>query len=238
MVHAPKGEMKLLLKSISLPLAEFALEVDVQLTEQVTAIFGASGAGKTSLLDLIAGLRQPASAYIQLDERVLTDTAGRRAMPPREREIGYVPQDLALFPHLSVRQNLLYGQRRAGRDGSVFSFEHVAGVLEIHSLAGRRVTELSGGEKQRVALGRALLTSPRLLLLDEPLASLDEGLKARIIPYLLRVRVEFQVPMLYVSHDRAEVQTLCDEILEMERGRIIRRVPRAGWPAQGNGLKA
>ncbi len=228
--------MRLLLKSISLPLADFALEVDVELQSEITAIFGASGAGKTSLLDLIAGLRQPASALIQLEDRVLTDTARGEALPPRCREIGYVPQDLALFPHLSVRQNLLYGQKRAPRDGSLFSFEHVAGVLEIGPLAGRGVPELSGGEKQRVALARALLTSPKLLLLDEPLASLDEGLKAKIIPYLLRVRDEFRVPMLYVSHDRREVQTLCDEVLELDRGRIIRRASRDGWRAGGNGV--
>ena len=128
------------------------------------------------------------------------------------------------------------GRSRAPRDGSLFSFEHVAGVLEIGPLAGRGVPELSGGEKQRVALARALLTSPKLLLLDEPLASLDEAFKAKIIPYLLRVRDEFRVPMLYVSHDRREVQTLCDEVLELDRGRIIRRALRDGWRAGGNGV--
>jgi molybdate transport system ATP-binding protein len=217
--------MQLLLQNISLPLAEFVLEVNLELSCQVTAIFGASGAGKTSLLDLIAGLRRPASALIQLDGRALTDTARGLALPPRRRGIGYVPQDLALFPHLSVRQNLLYGCKAAPRDGSLFSFEHVAAVLEIQPLAGRSVTALSGGEKQRVALARALLTSPKLLLLDEPLASLDGALKARIIPYLARVRNEFRVPMLYVSHDRQEVQALCDEVVELERGKVLRRVP-------------
>jgi molybdate transport system ATP-binding protein len=216
--------MILLLKNISLPLADFVLQVDVELAGQVTAIFGPSGAGKTSLLDLIAGLRRPERAFIQLEQRVLTDTARGLALPPRERQIGYVPQDLALFPHLPVRKNLLYGCKTpAPRDG-LFSYEHVAAVLEIGTLAGRGVTELSGGEKQRVALARALLTSPRLLLLDEPLAGLDAALKARIIPYLARVRDEFQVPMLYVSHDRQEIQALCDEVVELERGQVLPRV--------------
>jgi len=219
--------MKLLLQRIRLPLADFVLEVDVELQNQVTAIFGASGAGKTSLLDLVAGLRKPESALVQLDERVLTDTARGAALAPCRREIGYVPQDLALFPHLSVRQNLLYGEKRGARDGSLFSYEHVAAVLEIEPLAGRGVTALSGGEKQRVALARALLSSPKLLLLDEPLASLDDALKAKIIPYLLRVREEFRVPMLYVSHDRREVETLCDEVLELARGKIVGRGLRA-----------
>ncbi len=215
--------MELLLQNVSLPLADFVLEVNVQLSSQVTAIFGASGAGKTSLLDLIAGLRRPASALIQLDGRALTDTARGLAVPPRRRGIGYVPQDLALFPHLSVRQNLLYGRKAALLNGSLFSFEHVAAVMEIQPLAARSVTGLSGGEQQRVALARALLTSPKLLLLDEPLASLDGALKARIIPYLARVRDEFRVPMLYVSHDRQEVQALCDEVLELARGKVLRR---------------
>jgi len=215
--------MELLLQNISLPLADFVLAVNVRLNSQVTAIFGASGAGKTSLLDLIAGLRRPDSALIQLDGCALTDTARGLALPPRRRGIGYVPQDLALFPHLSVRQNLLYGWKAAGPDGSLFSFEHVAAVLEIEPLAGRGVTGLFGGEKQRVALARALLTSPKLLLLDEPLASLYAALKARIIPYPARVRDEFRVPMLYVSHDRQEVQALCDEVVELERGQVIGR---------------
>jgi molybdate transport system ATP-binding protein len=220
-------KMKLILKKIVLPLAEFPLEIDVELDGQVTAIFGPSGAGKTSLLDLIAGLRSPKSAFIALDDFVLADAARRITVPPRARRIGYVPQDLALFPHLTARKNILYGYRAASGDGSPFSFDHIVDVLEIESLCGRRVTELSGGERQRVALARALLTSPKLLLLDEPLASLDDALKAKIVPYLARVREEFRVPMLYVTHDEREVLTLCDEVLEMSRGRIVRRVPSA-----------
>ncbi len=224
--------MNLLLKNISLPVADFSIEVDVELQSQVTAIFGPSGAGKTSLLDLIAGLRRPASAFIQLDNRVLTNTADKTLVPPRLREMGYVPQDLALFPHLAVRKNLLYGQKSESRAGPLFSFGHITEVLEIQPLARRRVTDLSGGEKQRVALARALLTSPRLLLLDEPLRSLDEALKAKIIPYLHRVRDEFKVPMLYVTHDRQEVLALCDEVLELKRGRITKRTRATAqdWP--------
>lgn len=213
--------MNLLLKNIFLPLAEFPLEIDLEICQQVTAVFGPSGAGKTSLLDLIAGLRQPRSAHIQLGEHVLTDTTTRTNIPTRHRHIGYVPQDLALFPHLSVQQNLLYG--RNGASDSLFDYEHVTNVLEIGSLAQRRVTNLSGGEKQRVALARALLTSPRILLLDEPLASLDTVLKSKILPFLARIRDEFHVPMIYVTHDWAELQALCSEVLVMERGRIVQR---------------
>jgi molybdate transport system ATP-binding protein len=215
--------VKLLLQNISLPLADFVLEVNLELSSQVTAIFGPSGAGKTSLLDLIAGLRQPRSALIQLEEQVLTDTARGLDLSPRLREIGYVPQDLALFPHLTVRKNLLYGCKEAAARGSLFSYEHVAAVLEIEPLARRGVADLSGGEKQRVALARALLASPRLLLLDEPLASLDAALKGKVMVYLSRVRDEFQVPMLYVSHDRREIQALCEDVVELERGQVLAR---------------
>jgi molybdate transport system ATP-binding protein len=224
-IHAVEEgrQMNLLLKKILLPLADFPLEMDLEIQNQVTAIFGPSGAGKTSLLDLIAGLRHPKSARIQLGERVLTDTAVQTNVPTRYRQIGYVPQDLALFPHLSVRQNLLYGCKDSNGAGSLFSFDHVTRVLEIGALVDRRVTNLSGGEKQRVALARALLASPQILLLDEPLASLDTVLKSKIIPYLARIRDEFKLPMLYVTHDWNEVQALCGEALIMERGKIVRR---------------
>jgi molybdate transport system ATP-binding protein len=215
--------MNLLLKKILLPLTDFPLTVDVEIHSQVTAIFGPSGAGKTSLLDLIAGLRHPRSAFVQLGDRVLTDTAARTNVPTRHRQIGYVPQDLALFPHLSVRQNLLYGCKGNSSSSSLFSYAHVTQVLEIGSLTDRRVTNLSGGEQQRVALARALLASPQLLLLDEPLASLDTVLKSKIIPYLARIRDEFHVPMLFVTHDWDEVQALCGEALIMERGSIVRK---------------
>ncbi len=215
--------MNLALKNINLPLADFALSVDLTITAQVTALCGPSGSGKTSLLDLIAGLRRPESAYVQLGDRVLCDTKRGIDIPVRERRIGYVPQDLALFPHLSVRRNLLYGQRsRDAAADNLFSYEHVTGVLDIHALADRGVAKLSGGEKQRVALGRALLSSPGLLLLDEPLASLDSALKSRIIPYLTRVRDEFHVPMIVVTHSVEEVQPLCSQTLQMERGQIVR----------------
>jgi molybdate transport system ATP-binding protein len=225
MVHATKEnrQMNLLLKKISLPLADFSLTVDVEIQNQVTAIFGPSGAGKTSLLDLVAGLRYPKSAFIQLGDRILTDTAVRTNIPTRHRQIGYVPQDLALFPHLSVRENLLYGCKDNRSHESLFSYEHVSQVLEIGPLADRKITNLSGGEKQRVALARALLASPQILLLDEPLASLDTVLKSKIIPYLARIRDEFHIPMLYVTHDWDEVQALCAEALIMERGEIVRR---------------
>lgn len=215
--------MKLLLKNISLSLAEFPLAIDVEIENQVTAIFGPSGAGKTSLLDLIAGLRHPKSAFIQLGDHVLTDTSRRTDVATRHRHIGYVPQDLALFPHLSVQQNLLYGRKEIRTHNPLFNLEHVTQVLEIQPLTARSVANLSGGEKQRVALARALLASPQLLLLDEPLASLDTVLKSKIIPYLARIRDEFHIPMLYVTHDWNEVQSLCAEALIMERGKILER---------------
>ena len=213
--------MKLLLQKIVLPLPHFTLEVDVEVDGRVIAVFGPSGAGKTSLLDLVAGLRRAPSAFISLDGQALMDTSRGICLPARQRGMGYVPQDLALFPHLSVRQNLLYGRKPEAAAGNpLFSFEHIIDVLEIQPLTSRGVRDLSGGEKQRVALARALLTSPRLLLLDEPLASLDAGLKSKILPYLARVRDEFRLPMLYVTHDQDEVAALCDQVLQMERGRL------------------
>ncbi len=215
--------MKLTLENVLLPLTDFALETNAVIEAGVTGIFGPSGAGKTSLLDLVAGLRHPKSARIELDGRLLTDTAAGFSEPARRRKIGYVPQDLALFPHLSVRGNLQYGYRPEKSGNTLFSFAHVCQILEIEALVDRAVTDLSGGEKQRVALARALLASPRLLLLDEPLAKLDRPLKARILPYLRRIRDEFRLPMLYVSHEPEEVAALCDEVLLIERGRFVAR---------------
>jgi molybdate transport system ATP-binding protein len=212
--------MNLSLKKISLPLAPFTLEVDVEIHGRVAVVFGPSGAGKTSLLDLVAGLSGADSAFIQLEDRILTDTSHKVFVPSRYRNIGYVPQDLALFPHLSVRRNLLYGYKAHNESGPEFHFEQVTKVLEIEPLVSRSVTELSGGEKQRVALARALLASPRLLLLDEPLANLDAPLKLKIIPYLMRIRDEFGIPMLYVTHDRDEALMLADEIIVLVGGRV------------------
>jgi len=222
MANTPQktSDVSLLLKNISLPLSPFTLEVDVEIQGRITVIFGPSGAGKTSLLDLVAGLRRAKSAYIQLNNRVLTDVSRAVFVPPRQRGIGYVPQDLALFPHLSVRQNLLYGHRSNVETNGSFGFERIVEVLEIQELLARGVTELSGGEKQRVALARALLASPRLLLLDEPLASLDLGLKTRVIPYLARIRDEFRLPMLYVTHDRFETLALGDEMVVLVNGKV------------------
>lgn len=225
MADAPKKEaiVSLLLKGIALPLAEFTLEVDVEAHSPITAIFGPSGAGKTSLLDLVAGLRGAESAFIQLDDQVLTDTRRRVRVPARRRGIGYVSQDLALFPHLSVRGNLLYGHRAS--DPHRFHFDRIVDLFEIQSLLRRGVLQLSGGEKQRVGLARALLTSPRLLLLDEPMASLDMQLKTKILPYLARVRDEFHIPMLYVTHDRFETLSLADEMVVLVAGKVVQSGP-------------
>lgn len=212
--------MKLVLEHLRLPLGPFTLELAATLTGRVTAIFGASGAGKTSLLELIAGLRRPATGTIHLDDSALTDIAARVFVPAEHRAVGYVPQEGALFPHLSVRQNLLYGFSATRARPAGLSFEHVTEILEIAALADRPVGPLSGGEKQRVALGRALLAAPRLLLLDEPLAGLDAPLRERLLPYLARVRDEFAVPMLYVTHSPDEVMALCDDVLVLTAGRV------------------
>ncbi len=213
--------MNLALQNISLPLADFVLEANLELRGRITVIFGPSGAGKTSLLDLLAGLRRAKSARIQLDGEVLTDTSKGIVVPARRRGIGYVPQDLALFPHLSVRQNLLFGHRTDANPK--FKFDQIVELLEIGPLVQRGVTQLSGGERQRVALARALLRSPRLLLLDEPLASLDARLKGIILPYLLRIRDTLGVPMLYVTHDRYETLSLGDEMVVLVQGKVAQK---------------
>ncbi|MCE0524063.1 MAG: ATP-binding cassette domain-containing protein [Methylacidiphilales bacterium] len=213
--------MKLSLKQLRLRQGSFLLEADLEVSGQVIGIFGSSGAGKTSLLEVVAGLRKPASGFIAIDERVLMNLSARTFLAPEERGVGYVPQDLALFPHLSVRKNLIYGHKPAALSAGI-NLAHVAAVLEIESLLDRSIADLSGGQKQRVAFARALLASPQLLLMDEPLASLDQELKFKIIPYLQRIRDEFQIPMLYVSHSPDEVIELCDQVIVMRDGKCVR----------------
>jgi molybdate transport system ATP-binding protein len=211
-----------------IPLAAFVLDVDVAFDARVACIFGPSGAGKTTLLDAAAGLREIAAGEIVIDGKILFSSAGNVDLSPRERSIGYVPQEAALFPHLSVRKNILYGAGRRGVDRAGGpGFEPVIQLLEIGHLLERPVRSLSGGESQRVALARALLSRPQLLLLDEPLASLDIGLKERIIPYLRRVRDEFGIPMIYVTHDPVEVLSLADWVVMIKEGRLVAQgVPR------------
>jgi molybdate transport system ATP-binding protein len=224
--------MKLQLQRVRLPLATFTLELDAAFDRPITGIFGPSGAGKTSLLDLIAGLRRPIAGKIQLGEKVLFDRDTALVLPPRLRRIGYVPQDLALFPHLNVRANLLYGYQRSDTENELFGLRHVADVMEIAPLLDRNTQNLSGGEQQRVAFARAVLSSPRLILLDEPMSSLDTRLKTRLIPFLQRIRDEFRIPLIYVTHDASELTALCDEVLLLEEGRIVGRgLPSDALPA-------
>ena len=200
---------------IELVQGTFTLTAAFQLDARAAAIFGPSGAGKTTILDAIAGLRTPKRGSIAIDGRYLYSSEQRVNVPPYQRHVGYVPQDVALFPHMNVRRNLLYGTR----DSAVrLELARVAAMLEIEPLLERRVTDLSGGERQRVALGRALMSGPSLLLLDEPLAAVDVPLRRRIIPYLRRVRDELTIPFLYVSHDRAEVDALADAVVMIEGG--------------------
>jgi molybdate transport system ATP-binding protein len=207
--------------SVRLPLDRFELDVTLDLRRTVTALFGPSGVGKTSLLECVAGLRTPAAGEIRLDGDVLYSSESNIAVPPELRRIGYVPQEALLFPHMSVRRNLTYGSRRrsAAHDGDV-GVESVTQALEIEHLLDRAPDTLSGGERQRVALGRALVSGPRLLLLDEPLAALDIELKDRVLPYLMRLRDVYRIPALVVSHDVSEVTTLCDEVVILEGGRL------------------
>ena len=199
---------------------KFTLQVATEVGAGATGIFGPSGCGKSTLLALIAGLLKPDRGSIVFQGDVLADTARGVFVPAWRRHIALVFQDGQLFPHLNVRENLLYGFERCAPKLRRFELDAVLELLEIGDLLQRRPRQLSGGQRQRVALGRALLYSPRMLLLDEPLASLDERLKAQILPFLVRVKRETEIPMLFVSHVRSELDFLVDRTLAMADGRL------------------
>jgi molybdate transport system ATP-binding protein len=217
--RAPARKLTMLHVDITKQLGEFSLSASFTSEGRVTGLFGASGAGKTSLINIIAGLLKPDRGVIALDGETLDDTEARLHVPPYQRRIGYVFQDARLFPHLDVRQNLDYGRRMNRLADDPAQRARVTELLDIGHLLDRRPGKLSGGERQRVALGRALLSKPKLLLLDEPLGSLDEGRKIEILPYLIRLRDE-GIPMVYVSHDAAELRQLATQIVMLKGGRV------------------
>lgn len=202
----------------------FALDVAFDAPAGVTALFGRSGAGKSTIVNAVAGLLRPEAGRIVAGDSVLLDTAHGLCLPPHRRRVGYVFQDGRLFPHLTVRQNLLYGRRFAPA-GPGPDMARIVQMLGIGQLLDRRPGALSGGEKQRVAIGRAILSNPRLLLMDEPLAALDDPRKAEILPYLERLRDDLQMPILYVSHSVAEVARLATTVVLLEAGRVVAAGP-------------
>jgi molybdate transport system ATP-binding protein len=210
---------------VSLDLDRFRLDVALETKAHVTGLFGPSGCGKTSFLESVAGLRRGALGRVQLGETRWQDTDQKLFLAPERRGVGYVPQSGLLFPHRNVRQNLESGLRRAFRIGhdNERTWKNVIELLELGPLLDRRVGTLSGGETQRVALGRALCSAPKLMLLDEPLAGLDQPLRRKILPFLRRVREEFNVPMILVSHDPIEVQALCDDLVVLRQGTVVAR---------------
>jgi molybdate transport system ATP-binding protein len=194
-------------------------------TPGVTALFGPSGSGKSTLVDIISGLLSPDEGEVRLGDTLLTDTRLAASLPVERRRIGYVFQDARLFPHLSVTGNLRYGAQRAGPDTPVIVFDEVVSLLGLGGLLHRRPRELSGGEKQRVALGRALLSQPQLLLLDEPLGSLDLARRQEVLPYLEALRDRLSIPMVYVSHEFEEVLRLATHLVLLDAGRVVLEGP-------------
>ncbi|MBE1291626.1 MAG: molybdenum ABC transporter ATP-binding protein [Rhodobacteraceae bacterium] len=200
----------------------FDLDVSFAAPAGLTVLFGSSGSGKTSVINAVAGLSRPAQSRIVVNGEVLSDSATRRWVPPHQRSLGYVFQEGRLFPHMNVRKNLLYGNGLSKGRAEVASLDQVVEILGIGGLLERRPAELSGGEKQRVAIGRALLARPKLILADEPLAALDEPRKAEILPYFERLRDEFSLPILYVTHSIAEVARLATTVVALKDGKVER----------------
>src|SRR6056297_1613570 len=217
----PGGRALMLEVRLTHTLGALRLDVAFEAPKGVTVLFGRSGSGKTTIVNAVAGLLRPASGRIAIGERVLCDTAQRLHLPPHRRRLGYIFQEGRLFPHLGVRQNLRYGQWFAPRGARAEDMARVVEMLGIGDLLGRRPGALSGGEKQRVAIGRALLSAPRAILADEPLASLDEARKAEILPYLERLRDEVDIPILYVSHSASEVARLATTVVALDQGRVV-----------------
>jgi molybdate transport system ATP-binding protein len=208
---------------------DFTLDIAFRTDSRATALFGPSGSGKTTALNAIAGLLRPERGRIVFDGRIMLDTDGDVFVPPYRRRMGYVFQDGRLFPHLTVRQNLLFGRFFAGRCAArrdpAITLDRVVGLLGIEHILARRPVNLSGGERQRVAIGRALLSEPCMLLMDEPLAALDGARKAEILSVLERLRDVARVPILYVSHDVAEVSRIANNVIVLENGRTGDRWP-------------
>lgn len=201
-------------------LGTFSVEAAFSSDHGVTALFGRSGSGKTSLINIIAGLLRPDSGRIAFNGDILVDSDMRIFVPPHRRRFGYVFQEARLFPHMSVRRNLTYGRWFTRKLGDGPDFDRIVELLGVETLLGRAPANLSGGEKQRIAIGRALLSNPRLLLMDEPLAALDEQRKAEILPYLERLRDETNIPIVYVSHSVSEVARLANRVIVLENGRL------------------
>lgn len=193
---------------VTLRQGEFVLSVRDEASVEVLGLFGPSGSGKTSLLEAIAGIRRPDAGEIRIGDRVLYSSVNKIDLPARQRHIGYVPQDALLFPNLDVNGNIRYGARNA-------DFDSLVAILDLQALLNRRVAMLSGGEKQRVAIARALMTRPSILLLDEPLAGVDRERRDVILPYILRIRRELHVPLIYVTHDEAELNSIADRVLRL-----------------------
>lgn len=198
-------------------LGEFSLEVDLLIPNQgITGIFGVSGSGKSSLINLISGLMTPDRGFIRLNDRTLVDIEQKMNLPPQQRNMGYVFQDARLFPHYKVKGNLLYGTKSFDQQ----VFDHIVELLGIDHLLQRYPFSLSGGEKQRVAIGRALLSQPDILLMDEPLSALDLPRKNELLQYLEKLSQEVQIPILYVTHSLDELERLADRVILMEQGRV------------------
>ena len=200
--------------------ADFILNVELEMQQQLLGIVGASGSGKSTLLKNIVGLLQPQEGSIQFNNRILLDTTRQIHVPMHQRRIALIFQNALLFPHMNVQQNLRYAEKWVVKSERKFQFDEIVDLLELKPLIQRKAHQLSGGEAQRVSIGRALLSSPNLLLLDEPLTGLDSKLKQQILPFLKRMKQELNLPMIYVTHHMQELEYLQAEIVQLNQGQL------------------
>ncbi|NHB66226.1 ATP-binding cassette domain-containing protein [Acinetobacter sp. GFQ9D192M] len=202
--------------------ADFELNIKLEISQQLLGIVGASGSGKSTLLKNIVGLLKPDQGYIQFNQQDLTNIEKQINIPIHQRKIALVFQNALLFPHMNVQQNLCYAEKLISKADRKFQFEDIVELLELKPLIYRKAHQLSGGEAQRVSIGRALLSSPNLLLLDEPLTGLDQQLKQQILPFLKRIKDELNLPMIYVTHHLEELAYLEAETVQLKKGILIR----------------